>query len=37
MSTRLKEAGYLKFKDIDINLKEMNIEGDNVHFLQMNP
>lgn len=25
MSTRLRETGFLKFKDIDINLKEMGI------------
>jgi ketopantoate reductase len=37
MSTRLKEAGFLKLKDIEIDLKQMNIQTDNVHFLQMNP
>lgn len=37
MSTRLKESGFLKLKDIDIDLKDMNIRRDNVQFLQMNP
>lgn len=27
MSTRLKEAGFLKFKDIDIDLKKMEIQN----------
>ena len=37
MSTRLRESGYLKFKDIDIDLKEMGINCENVQLLQMNP
>ena len=37
MSTRLRETGFLKFKDIDINLKEMGIQSENVQLLQMNP
>ena len=37
MSTRLRETGYLKFKDIDIDLKEMGIQSENVQLLQMNP
>ena len=37
MSTRLKESGCLKFKDIDIDLKSMNICHENVSLLQMNP
>ena len=37
MSTRLKEAGFLKFKDIDIDLKSMKLNSENVEFLQMNP
>lgn len=37
MSTRLRETGFLKFKDIDIDLKEMQLKSENVEFLQMNP
>lgn len=37
MSNRLKEKGFLKFKDIDIDLGRMNICCDNVGLLQMNP
>jgi hypothetical protein len=37
MSTRLKEKGFLKFKDIDIELSKMNICSDNVSLFQMNP
>jgi hypothetical protein len=37
MSTRLKEKGFLKFKDIDIDLKNLSIEDQNVSLLQMNP
>ena len=37
MSTRLRESGFLKFKDIDIDLKEMGINCQNVQLLQMNP
>lgn len=37
MSTRLKEKGFLKFKDIDIDLSKMNISSDNVSLFQMNP
>ena len=37
MSSRLKETGFLKFKDIDINLKNLNIQEENVSLVQMNP
>lgn len=37
MSTRLQETGFLKFKDIDIDLKKIDIHGNNVSLLQMNP
>lgn len=37
MSTRLQEKGFLKFKDIDINLESMDINNSNVSLLQMNP
>lgn len=37
MSTRLREKGFLKFKDIDIDLERMNINIENVTLLQMNP
>ena len=37
MSTRLKETGFLKFKDIDIDLDSLGIKNENVHLLQMNP
>ena len=37
MSTRLKETGFLKFKDIDIDLKELGLPCEKVSLLQMNP
>ena len=37
MSTRLKMFGFLKLKDVEIDLKSMKIEKDNVSFMQMNP
>jgi len=37
MSTRLQETGFLKFKDIDIDLKKIDIHNSNVSLLQMNP
>jgi len=37
MSTRLQETGFLKFKDIDIDLKKIEIHNSNVSLLQMNP
>ena len=37
MSTRLKETGFLKFKDIDIDLEKMKLEADNAELYQMNP
>jgi hypothetical protein len=37
MSTRLQETGFLKFKDIDIDLKKIDIHSSNVSLLQMNP
>ncbi|MCB0369982.1 MAG: hypothetical protein KDD45_11280 [Bdellovibrionales bacterium] len=37
MNTRLKECGYIKFKDIDIDLQRMDIKNENVQLLQMNP
>jgi hypothetical protein len=30
MSTRLREKGFLKLKDIDISLNELNIDADKV-------
>jgi hypothetical protein len=37
MSTRLKEKGFFKFKDIDIDLSKMNNCSENVSLFQMNP
>jgi hypothetical protein len=37
MSTRLREKGFLKFKDIDINLASMSIEAEKAALFQMNP
>lgn len=37
MSTRLRQKGFLKFKDIDIDLKRMKIQIENVSLFQMNP
>jgi hypothetical protein len=37
MSTRLKEKGVLKFKDIDISLDQLGIDADKVELFQMNP
>jgi len=37
MSTRLREKGFLKFKDIDIDLRTMKIQEDRVSLFQMNP
>ena len=37
MSTRLQETGFLKFKDIDIDLKKLDIHNQNISLLQMNP
>ncbi len=37
MSSRLKEKGLLKFKDIDISLDQLGIDAAKVELLQMNP
>lgn len=37
MSTRLQQTGFLKFKDIDIDLKKLDIQNSNISLLQMNP
>ena len=38
MSTRLKETGFLRFKDIDIDLSNLDLKAENnVSLLQMNP
>ena len=37
MLTRLKEINCLTLKEINIDLKDFNIHGDNVHFLKINP
>ena len=37
MSTRLQQTGFLKFKDIDIDLKKLDIQNTNISLLQMNP
>jgi hypothetical protein len=37
MSSRLKETGCLKFKDIDIDLKNLDIKYQNVALMAMNP
>lgn len=37
MSTRLKEKGFLKFKDIDISLEQLGIQADKFELFQMNP
>ena len=37
MSTRLKETGFLKFKDTDINLKDLGLPCEKVALMQMNP
>lgn len=35
--TKLKESGCLKYKDIAIDMKAMNLDHSNVQFFQMNP
>ena len=37
MLTTLKDTKCLKLKDFCIDLKLLNIEGDNVHFFKTNP
>ena len=37
MSTRLREKGFLKFKDIDIHLATMSISAQKAQLFQMNP
>ena len=37
MSTRLREKGFLKFNDIDIELSHLNLNVENVCLYQMNP
>lgn len=37
MATRLLQTGFLKFKDIDIDLKKMDMQTEKVSFVQMNP
>lgn len=37
MSTRLKEKGFIKHKDIDIDLSKLGVNADNVLLFQMNP
>ena len=37
MSTRLKETGFLKLKDVDVDLKTLGVDSEKVSLLQMNP
>lgn len=37
MSTRLREKKFLKVKDIDIKLEDLQIDADKVELFQMNP
>ena len=37
MSTRLKQTGFLKVKDIDVDLKQLGVDSQKVSLLQMNP
>ena len=37
MCTRIREKGFLKFKDIDINLASMSISAEKAELFQMDP